>query len=144
MNITKLKIKTVKDSRGEKTIQVIVNGCKTSAPSGKSTGKFEKKPYKKSLNSDIKFLEKFDKFPEVDSFEDLIKVERKVKNKIGANSLFALEASILKALAKEQRKDLWELLNSHAKKTPKVLSNIIGGGAHSEGKKPDFQEFLVL
>ena len=41
----------------------------------------------------------------VEKFEDLVKVEKTVKNKIGANTLFALEASILKSLAKEQKKD---------------------------------------
>ena len=71
---------------------------------------------------------------------------------IGANSLFALESAILKALAKEQKKEVWQLINpkvSPATKFPRLVGNCIGGGMHthdsgSKGKKPDFQEFLLI
>ena len=45
------------DSRKEKTIEVRIitdlGEFKASSPSGKSTGKYENAPYKKSLNDDI-------------------------------------------------------------------------------------------
>jgi len=156
MIIKEVKARAVLDSRKEKTIQIIIKTpkrvFKTSAPEGKSVGKYEAKPYLKNLNSDIKIINSFDisKFNKlnISSFSDLLKVERLIKNKIGANSLYALEASMLKALAYENKKELWEFLSSKSKPTfPRPIGNAIGGGLHSkgiDGKKPDFQEFLFI
>ncbi len=155
MIIKKVIAKRVKDSRGEATIQIIVQTSdgkfKTSAPSGKSVGKYEAKPYARDLNSDISIINNLNA-KKINSliikkFEDLTKLEKVVKNKIGANSLFALEASLLKALACENEKELWQFLEGKTKKLPRPICNIIGGGVHSrgiKGKKPDFQEFLFI
>lgn len=143
MRIKEAIARIILDSRKEKTIEVSVNGCATSAPEGKSKGKHEKLRYIRSLENDVRDIKNFKLDFEINNFEDLEKVEEIVKGKIGANALFALEASILKALAKEKGIELWQLLNKDAEKFPRLLSNIIGGGAHSSGKKPDFQEFLV-
>lgn len=145
MNIKEVSANIVLDSRGEETIQVVVNGCATSAPAGKSKGKHEKPSYKKSLKTDCEVIKHL-KLGEMDlrKFEHLQFVEDKVKKNIGANTLFALEASILKALAQEKGIELWKFLNPDAKNFPKIISNTIGGGAHSHAKiNPDFQEFLV-
>lgn len=132
------------DSRKEPTIEVSVNGCKASSPSGKSKGKYETPSYKKSLAQDIKTINKLKLDFDINNFSDLIKVERICKNKLGANSLFALESAVLKALAKSQGKQLWEILNSRAKRLPTPLGNAIGGGLHSSNKNPPtFQEFLL-
>jgi len=149
MIIKRVEVFIVKDSGNQETIKVVVNGCGTMAPSGKSTGKFEKKPYIHNLREDVEHLrgETVRRLPEINSFDDSEKIEKIFRNKIGANSLFALEASILKALAKENGKELWNFLNPKAKKIPTILSNTIGGGAHSSveknSTKPEFQEFLV-
>jgi enolase len=54
----------------------------------------------------------------------------------------------LKAAAKERRKELWEMIHEGGKvKIPMPVGNCIGGGMHShfvDGKKPDFQEFLLI
>lgn len=145
MKIKEVKAKVVFDSRGERTIEVSVNGLKTSAPSGKSKGRHEKPAFRTSPAEEKIFINslKIKDLPKIKKFDDLKKIEKAVKNKIGANTLFSLEASILKALAKEQKKELWQMLGG--RKIPKLISNIIGGGAHSRGaKKPDFQEFLVI
>lgn len=165
MKIKEIKAKEVLDSRKEKTICVSVKTSrgvfKTCAPAGKSTGKYEIKSYAHNLQGDIGFINKLD--VEVinkinfERFEDLIKIERIVDNKIGGNSLFALEASLLKALAHENGKELWEFLwkvsSFHKGKEnskivfPRPVGNAIGGGLHSKGrggKKPDFQEFLFI
>ena len=153
MIIKKLVAKAVKNSRGEKTIQVIVKTSLgkfvTSAPSGKSKGKYEARPYFKNLKTDISTINKLDiealNKLNISSFSDLVKFEKKIKNKIGANSLFALEASLLKALARENGKELWQFLGG--KKFPRPVGNAVGGGLHSVGKnnkKPDFQEFLFI
>lgn len=145
MKIKRISAKTISDSRKKKTIQIEVNNCLTSAPSGASIGKHEKPAYIKSVEHDISVINSFD-FSDVgiSKFEDLEKIERILKNKIGANSLFALESSILKALAKERKRELYQLLGNN-RKIPLLLSNIVGGGKHSHNKlKPDFQEFLIL
>jgi enolase len=151
--VKSVNAKSISDSRGEKTISVFIttNTGKFSAssPSGKSTGKFEAKPYKKNLDDDINTLKKFsDYFSEesIDRFSDLRRIEDILDRHIGANTLFALESAILKALAGERQKEVWQLINEKAKKFPKLVGNCIGGGKHSKtsGKRPDFQEFEFI
>ena len=152
MKIKEVRAEIIKDSREEETIEVNVNNHSTSAPSGKSKGKHEKPPYLKSIKEDVDFINsiKSGDMAEINEFRDLEFIEDKFKDKIGANSLFALESSILKALAQEKNKELWQILNPSLDKNtrdarfPRILSNTVGGGTHSKGKiKPDFQEFLV-
>ncbi|MBU2616099.1 MAG: hypothetical protein KKC19_03270 [Nanoarchaeota archaeon] len=150
--VSKVFSKSIFDSRKDKTILVSIETnvgvFSASSPTGKSTGKFESTPYRKNLDGDIETLNKFsDYFSEenIDNFSDLRRVEDTVDRHIGANSLFALESAILKALASEQKKEIWELINPRAKKFPRFVGNAIGGGKHSQGKKkPDFQEFLLI
>jgi len=147
----KVDARVILDSRKEKTIEV---SCKNdlgifsaSAPSGKSKGKFEKPAYINSVEQDIETIKNFsEKISELkmDKFADLLRLEDLIKGKIGANSLYALEISLLKAIAPEQGKELWQVINEKASLFPKPLGNCIGGGLHSKGKKPDFQEFLVM
>jgi len=150
--IKSVSAKSILDSRKEKTISVTIKtkigSFSASAPNGKSRGKYEAKPYKKSLEEDIKFLkDSKDYFSEeiLEKFEDLRRVEDIVDRHIGANTLFALESAVLKAIAKEQKKQIWQIINSGAKRLPRLVGNCIGGGKHSEEKsKPDFQEFLLI
>ncbi len=152
MKIRGINAKSILDSRGEKTIEILiktdVGSFSGSAPNGKSTGKYEAKSYKKSLEEDIHMLEKLEDYFYEESFEefsDLKKIEEIVEGQVGANSLFALESACLKAIASEQKKEVWQLINSNAKKMPRLVGNCIGGGKHSNsGKKPDFQEFLLI
>ena len=150
--IKSVSAKSILDSRKEKTIYITIKtdigSFSASAPNGKSRGKYEAKPYKKSLEEDIKFLkETKDYFSKeiLEKFGDLRRVEDIVDRHIGANTLFALESAVLKAIAKEQKKQVWQLINPEAKKLPRLVGNCIGGGKHSNGKsKPDFQEFLLI
>jgi len=152
VTIREVSAKSIFDSRREKTILISiktnVGNFSASAPSGKSRGKYEIKPYKKNLEGDIKTLKKFsDYFSDeiLDEFDGLRRVEDIVDRHIGANTLFALESAILKAMAKKQKKQVWELINPSAKKFPRLVGNCVGGGAHSSSKKrPDFQEFLLI
>ena len=156
MRIEKIEARQILDSREQGTIQISVLTEKgkfiSSAPSGKSKGRFEAKPYSRSLKEDIKFInslkeKEFLKL-RIEQFKDLREIEGLVGNSIGANSLFALESSILKALASEQEQELWEFLSKNRKlKFPIPVGNVIGGGVHTKttaGKKPDFQEFLII
>jgi enolase len=149
--IRAVSAREISDSRRERTILVSIRtktgNFSASAPNGKSKGKHEAKSYKKNLAHDIKTLKQFsDYFSKeiIEKFDDLRRIEDIVDRHIGANTLFALESAILKALAKEKKKQAWQLINSDSKKLPRLVGNCIGGGKHSEGKKPDFQEFLLI
>jgi len=153
MQIKGVDAKAVFDSRKEKTIEVsiLTNIGKFSAnsPSGKSVGKHETKIYKKSLEEDIKTIKKFsDYFSQeiIESFDDLRRIEDILEGHVGGNSLLALEYAALKALSKEQKKEIWQLINKDAKNFPRLVGNCVGGGKHSQTKekKPDFQEFLLI
>lgn len=153
MQIKEVSAKAILDSRKDKTILVTIKTSQgesfsASSPTGKSTGKYEKKSYKKNLQEDIKTIKKFSEyFSEeiINNFDDLRRIEDIVDGHIGANSLFALESAALKALAKEQKKEVWQLINPQTKKLPRLVGNCVGGGKHSHiAKKPDFQEFLII
>ena len=156
MIIKSVSAKSILDSRKEKTISITiktnVGKFSSSAPNGKSTGKFASKIYKKSLEQDIETLEKFSEYfanEIIEKFDDLRRIEDILDGHVGANTLFALESATLKAMAKEQKKEVWEIINPESKnpKLPRLVGNCIGGGKHSEtinNKKPDFQEFLLI
>ena len=158
MKIKEVSAKSILDSRKEKTISILiktnVGNFSASSPNGKSTGKFEKKSYKKNLEGDIKALKDFSEYfseENLNNFSDLRRVEDIVEGHIGANSLFALESCILKAIAKEKKKQVWQIVNLKLKSVemPRLVGNVIGGGKHSitnskTDKNPDFQEFLLI
>jgi len=152
MIIKGVDAKAILDSRKEKTIEVSIKtdagNFDASAPNGKSTGKREVKSYKKDIGGDIKTIRDFsDYFSEenIEKFDDLRRIEDIVDRQIGANTLFALESAILKAIASEKKCEIWELIDKDAKKFPRLVGNCIGGGKHSDIlKKPDFQEFLLI
>jgi len=146
--------RVILNSRNEKTIEVVVKteygGFSSSAPSGKSKGSHERDSYKDTIENEAKKLESFSNQIceiNIEHFTDLIHVEDILRGFIGANTIYALEVALLKAAAGEQGKSLWQFLNPNAKKFPIPIGNCIGGGLHSapfNGKKLDFQEFLVI
>ena len=151
MQVRKVYAKRVKNSRGEWTISVTIKTIKgkfvTMAPSGKSTGKFEVPSYGEGgLMGDIKYINSIETSKlGILRINDLKRIERIVKDEIGGNSLYCLEASLLKALARKKGKELWQLLGG--RKIPRPVGNAIGGGLHSRGiggRRPDFQEFLFI
>jgi|TARA_Y100000310_G_scaffold96473_1_gene94227 enolase len=150
--IKRVFAKSILDSRKDKTILITiktnVGNFSASAPNGKSIGRHAVKIYKKNLEEDIKTIKKFsDYFSKeiIEEFNDLRRIEDIVDGHVGANTLFALESTILKAVSKEQKKQIWELINSKSRKIPRLVGNIVGGGKHSNSrKKPDFQEFLII
>jgi enolase len=150
--INEVSAKAVFDSRKEKTVFVSiktnVGNFSASSPNGKSRGLHEKKPYKKSLEDDIKTLKNFSNYfseDNIDSYDDLKRIEDTVEGHVGTNSVFALESAVLKAMAKEQGKEIWEIINPKSRKFPRLVGNCIGGGKHSNAeRKPDFQEFLLI
>lgn len=153
MKILGVDAKEVLDSRGDKTIEVSIKTdigkFSASAPNGKSKGKHEAKSYKRNLEGDIKNLKEISEYfssEHLEKFDDLRRVEDIVHKQIGANTLVALEYCVLKGMAKEQKKEIWEIINPDAKKFPRFVGNCVGGGLHSKEyeKRPDFQEFLII
>lgn len=150
--IKDISSKIILDSRKENTILVSIKTnvgiFSASAPNGKSKGKNAVKSYKESLEGDMKTLKDFSDYfskEKISFFDDLKNIEDIIKDHIGANTLFALESSVLKALAKEKKKEIWQLINSLSKRIPRLVGNCVGGGKHSNSKKkPDFQEFLLI
>ncbi len=153
--VEEIDAKTIKDSRGDDTISVEIKTrygkFSSSAPNGKSRGKHEAKPYKKSLSEDIKTLKKLGDYfskENIEGFEDLRRIEDILDGHVGANSIIAIEFAVLKAISKEKKIEIWQIINPSAKKLPRIVGNCIGGGAHTvqeEGKKkPDFQEFVLV
>jgi len=153
MIIKRVGAKSIFDSRKEKTIEITIETdfgqFSGSAPAGKSTGKFEVKPYKKNLEEDLKTIKKFkDYFSKevIESFDDLRRIEDILDGHVGGNTILAVEYAAIKALAQSQKKEVWQLINPQARNFPRLVGNCIGGGAHSQTKekKPDFQEFLII
>jgi enolase len=145
----KVGAKIVRDSRKENTILVWVKTSKgkfiTISPVGKSTGKFEVKPYVRSLGNEVEYINKlYVEKLEIKKFNHLVYVEKYVK--LGGDSLYALEASLLKALAAENECELYEFLGGRRVRMGSV-GNSVGGGKHSKGmngKMPDIQEFQFI
>lgn len=153
MIIKNVSARKIKDSRGDYTIEVFVNGLSASSPSGKSTGKYETPSYLNNIDWNIKAINSLSINLEINKFEDLEKLEVFIKKKFklkdakqfGANALFALESAVLKALVKSQKKQLWQIINPKAAKMPVPVGNAIGGGLHSHNSNhPEFQEFLLI
>lgn len=150
MKVKELSAKIVKDTRGEDTIEVSLRtnfgDFIASSPNGKSKGGSEVRSWKKDVYSDIEAVNKF--FIEdinFRKFSDLELIENAFSDRVGGNTMIALEYTFLKALAKEQDKEVWELINPKASKMPYPVGNLIGGGSHSGNKpKPDFQEFQLI
>jgi hypothetical protein len=86
----------IKNSQNKKTIEIKIGQSISSSPAGESTGKYEEKSYNKTIEEDIKHINNTSINTEIKNFEDLVHIEKLFKNKIGANSLFALESCILK------------------------------------------------
>ncbi|MDE1848974.1 MAG: hypothetical protein KGH55_02995 [Nanoarchaeota archaeon] len=151
--VSAVSAKEIPDSRKERTILVSiktnVGDFSASAPMGKSRGKHEAEPYKKTLEEDIEKIKRFsDYFSKevIEKFDDLHRIEDTIDGHVGANTTFAFESAILKALAKEKKKQVWEVINPEARNFPRLVGNCIGGGEHTktDSKKPDFQEFLLV
>jgi len=153
MQIKSIKGEKILDSRGKETIKVFIESdfgrFSASCPSGTSKGKHEKKAFADTVEESIEKIESLEINNHFNKFEDLIYLESEIAkkfkliNNLGANAIIALEIAILRAIAFQKKKELWQVI-SDTGKTPLLVGNCIGGGAHSKGTKPDFQEFLFI
>ncbi|MBL7147852.1 MAG: hypothetical protein ISS82_03440 [Nanoarchaeota archaeon] len=130
--------KKILDSTEDGTIEINYKDFKASAPSGTSKGKYEERDYKKSIDEEIKELNRLQKEIEkieINKFEDFKLIDELTKD-LGANSRIALEFAILKS------KGGYKFLEG--RKLPRPLGNVVGGGAHFKDSKLEFQEFLII
>jgi enolase len=159
----------IKNSRGEKTIEVVfsthLGSFVASAPSGKSIGKNEVPAYNhKGVEHSLILVKEFCKkfhdlimpvknFWDLKGFEKMIRDFEAKQGVMGANCTYALECAFLKAAAKENNYELWEFIYRGMRyddrvRMPSPVGNCIGGGMHTKvnkgEKKPDFQEFLLI
>ncbi|MCS7134514.1 MAG: phosphopyruvate hydratase [Candidatus Pacearchaeota archaeon] len=164
MYVEDFDVRKILNSRKEETIAVRIKTkdgtFETSAPSGKSRGKNEVFPFSsKGVETSLQFARaicfkivkeriSFETFQDLEKIEEIIKrLDNTTRFElVGGNVVYTIEASILKAIAASQKKELWEfLLEENKPKLPFPIGNCIGGGKHTNEKpKPDFQEFLVI
>ena len=144
MIIKEVKARKIKTSNGNDTIEITINKKYTaSSPLGTSTGEHEVEPFhKKGVDFCIKAINNSKELlgSSFDGFEELNIIEKHFKH-LGGNSVLALQYAILRAMADNE---VWKFLNPNADKMPIPLGNVIGGGAHFNGKAADFQEYLLV
>ncbi|MEM5804905.1 MAG: enolase [Candidatus Aenigmatarchaeota archaeon] len=137
--IKSLKLSKTRNSRGDDTIKACINGkfC-ASAPSGRSTGKYEARTRPvESILRNSKALEK--SFIGLKSFKDVDKkLEKMGIDRVGANFSIALSIA---AARTEGNGDAYRALGG-IRSFPYPLGNVVGGGAHRGNT--DIQEFLVF
>jgi len=146
MLVKSVHARKLQNSRGEETIEVVIKTkkgfVKASAPFGKSRWIHEANAFVENVEHDIRIINALDvRVLDIKHRLDIIYVEKKLRGKIGANSMLALQLALLKALAKKQGCELWQLFTKRFKPV-RLLGNAIGGGMHSSARKPEFQEFL--
>lgn len=160
--------KIIKDSRSEKTIEVVLSTYEgkfyCSSPSGKSTGKYEVPCYnKEGIKKSLILLNEFCKLlkdrnflmktlDDLQQIQDLIDKFEKHYGKLGGNVTYVLHGVFLKAAAMEKKKEVWKFVydsiyRNSVPDIPMPIGNCIGGGLHSKHvkmKRPDYQEFLLI
>ena len=171
MFVREVKPRIIRNSRKEKTIQIELKTYegkfKASAPSGKSCGKYEVESWsKKGVDYSLKMLRVFaeklkhenfiiKKVCDLKKLDGLIKIFEQKHGRMGGNVTYALHTVFLKAGAREKKKELLKFIYDSSEgaerkrkpKMPMLVGNCIGGGLHSKfvkGKRPDFQEFLLI
>ncbi len=153
MKIDNIKVKRILDSRGEETIEVILESEgikeKASVPMGKSVGKHEAvcldcEKIEKNLDEFKRLIKDkdFTNFVDFDNF--LIEISGKNKERFGANFVLGCSIAFARLLAKKEGKELWEYLKTNNQiENLGFMVNIIGGGVHSFNNL-DFQEYWLV
>ncbi|MGB9675219.1 MAG: hypothetical protein ACP5IJ_00555 [Candidatus Nanoarchaeia archaeon] len=147
MRIKTVRAQQILDCRRKPTIRIFVNGCSGAAPSGTSKSKFEVLDFGMPVGEVVSYINsKLSKKLiglKIECFEDLHILDSIYLKILGGNPRIALEFAILNALAKEQNKALWQVINPKANTMPRLLANIVGGGAHAPKSNFDIQEVLI-
>ncbi|MBU4536701.1 phosphopyruvate hydratase [Patescibacteria group bacterium] len=157
--IQKCNAYKIKDSRGEKTLEVEMssNGHSVwaSVPAGKSTGSREvvALPADEAIQNINEIIspqligKKVDVF-EIDDF--LVSLDgTENKSNLGANAILAISIATLKLEAKIVKQPLWKHIQSlghpvsKSREFPRLFVNVLNGGAHAGFGLP-FQEYMFV
>ncbi len=153
------------DSRGNPTVEcdmILDDDTKvvSSVPSGASTGSKEalelrdndKNRYNglgvqnavNNINTIIKDKLIGMELNQVKIDEELIKLDgTENKEKLGANAILAVSLCVIKAIAKSENKELYEILSNGKVSMPIPMMNILNGGKHADNNL-DIQEFMIV
>lgn len=169
MKITKVHGREILDSRGQPTLECVLEltgglQVEASVPSGASVGRYEAKELRdydptryfgKGVRIAIENLERkiapllLDKEPDcVQLDQAMINLDGTAdKSKLGANTILAASMAIVRAQAVAQGCELYQLINQlyglDKPAMPRCMFNIINGGLHAESGLA-FQEFMIM
>jgi len=156
MRITKIAAKIIRDSRGEKTIEVTTTSgrlvSKASIPAGKSTGQFEAASIPaeeaiKKIKLAAPLIYELDFKSQKDFDEFLIQLDgTKNKSNLGANSILALSICFARLNAKKADVPLYKYISKLSgikAKKPHIYANLINAGLHAK-TGPAFQEYIIV
>ncbi len=165
LKIKDIYAREILDSRGNPTVEVellVSNGIKVTAsvPSGASTGSKEaieirdkdlKRYNGKGVLAAITNINQIIKPRLINRELDQSKVDRLLieidgtlnKSNLGANAILPISIAVLKALAKSNKKEIYEYISMGKAKMPVPFINIINGGVHASNNL-DIQEFMIV
>lgn len=160
MKISDIAVREIVDSRGEPTIELIVTDhegrlFRAAAPSGKSKGAREVSTL--SFSDARVAVEKiketvaarvFATVGEIDAF--LLGIDGTPEKRIlGGNVMLGVSIAAARALAHEQKRELWEVIRAEyfdtkeEERAPLIFSNFVNGGSHANNNL-DIQEYMVV
>ena len=162
MKITNLYAREILDSRGNPTVECELTTenftVRASVPSGASTGtnealelrdgdsRYHGKGVTKAVNNVNTIIKNAIIGKELSQkvLDNLLLELDGTKNKtnLGANAILSVSLCIMKALAKSQSKDIYELFDGPYT-MPYPMMNIINGGVHATSSL-EIQEFMIV
>lgn len=162
MKITNLYAREILDSRGNPTVECELTTenftVRASVPSGASTGtnealelrdgdsRYHGKGVTKAVNNVNTIIKNTLIGKELNQkvLDNLLLELDGTKNKtnLGANAILSVSLCIMKALAKSQSKDIYELFDGPYT-MPYPMMNIINGGVHATSSL-EIQEFMIV
>lgn len=162
MKITNLYAREILDSRGNPTVECELTTenftVRASVPSGASTGtnealelrdgdsRYHGKGVTKAVNNVNTIIKKAIIGKELNQkvLDNLLLELDGTKNKtnLGANAILSVSLCIMKAIAKSQNKDIYELFDGPYT-MPYPMMNIINGGVHATSSL-EIQEFMIV
>ena len=162
MKITNLYAREILDSRGNPTVECELTTesftVRASVPSGASTGTNEalelrdgdSRYYGKGVTKAVKNVNTIIKNALIGKelnqkvLDNLLLELDGTKNKtnLGANAILSVSLCIMKAIAKSQNKDIYELFDGPYT-MPYPMMNIINGGVHATSSL-EIQEFMIV
>ena len=162
MKITNLYAREILDSRGNPTVECELTTenftVRASVPSGASTGtnealelrdgdsRYHGKGVTKAVNNVNTIIKNalIGKELNQKALDNLLLELDGTKNKtnLGANAILSVSLCIMKALAKSQSKDIYELFDGPYT-MPYPMMNIINGGVHATSSL-EIQEFMII